>query len=148
MDKQIILLVEDNPDDAALTLRALRKNSFTQEVVIARDGVEAMEFLLPNGSNGHDVNSLPLLVILDLKLPRIDGIELLQRIRADRRTRQVPVVVLTSSNEERDISRCYSLGANSYIRKPVDYSKFYEVMRQVGVYWLHLNEPAPGPGTN
>lgn len=143
MDKQVILLVEDNPDDVALTLRALRKNNFKSEVVVARDGVEALDYLRANGKSGRLDRMLPQLVILDLKLPRVDGIEVLQKMRANARTRLVPVVVLTSSNEESDILRCYGLGANSYIRKPVDYSRFKEVMSQLGSYWLGINEPAP-----
>jgi CheY-like chemotaxis protein len=145
MEKQFILLVEDNPDDVALTLRALRKNHVRQEVVVARDGVEALNLLLPNAGNVRKERSLPGLVILDLKLPRVDGIEVLRKVRGSQRTRLVPVVVLTSSNEERDIAQCYGLGANSYIRKPVDYARFNDAMRQVSAYWLGLNEPAPEP---
>jgi two-component system response regulator len=144
MKSDVILLVEDSPDDIALTLRALRKGKIGEKVVVARDGVEALEYFFGSGPNRQQHrNELPQLVILDLKLPKIDGLEVLQRLRADTRTRLIPVVILTTSNEEQDIVRCYRHGANSYIRKPVNYSRFNEVMRQVGSYWLTLNEALP-----
>lgn len=139
-----ILLVEDNPDDVALTLRALRAHRVTNEVVVAEDGVEALDYLFGEGQHlgrtGHD---LPAVILLDLKLPRVDGLEVLRRIRSDPRTRLLPVVVLTSSREEQDLVASYSLGANSYVRKPVDFQQFVEAVRQLGLYWLLLNEPPP-----
>ncbi|HUW38573.1 MAG TPA: response regulator [Rhodocyclaceae bacterium] len=134
-----ILLVEDNPDDEALTLRALAKNHIDNAVIVARDGVEALDYLF----GGH-AQLMPALILLDLKLPRIDGLEVLRRIRADDRTRLVPVVILTTSRERQDIVEGYSLGANSYIRKPVDFEQFVQTVDQVGRYWLGLNEPAEG----
>ncbi len=142
-----ILLVEDNPDDVALTLRALRTHRVANEVVVVEDGVEALEYLFGEGQHaGRDVQDLPAVVLLDLKLPRVDGLEVLRRIRADPRTRLVPVVVLTSSKEEQDLVASYSLGANSYVRKPVDFQQFLEAVRQLGLYWLLLNEPPPPSG--
>jgi two-component system response regulator len=142
MDRKIILLVEDNPDDEALTLRALQKSNIMNEVVVARDGAEALDYLFATGVyNGRDASELPELVLLDLKLPKVDGLEVLQRLRADERTRLLPVVVLTSSNEQRDILESYNLRANSYIRKPVDFVQFREAVRQLGLYWLVLNVP-------
>jgi CheY-like chemotaxis protein len=132
----VILLVEDNPDDEALTRRALQRNHIKNELVVARDGQEALDYLLGGGR-------LPHLILLDLKLPKIDGLEVLRRLRAAERTRLLPVVVLTSSNEERDLVSSYSLGANSYVRKPVDFNEFTEAARQLGLYWLLLNEPPP-----
>jgi two-component system response regulator len=144
MLKQTILLVEDNADDEELTLRALRKNHVTNNLVVARDGVEALDFLFGTGAYAtRDVAELPGLVLLDLKLPKIDGLEVLRRIRADERTRRMPVTVLTSSKEEQDVIKSYDLGANSYIRKPVDFNQFTEAVRQLGMYWLMLNEPPP-----
>jgi two-component system response regulator len=144
---KIILLVEDNPDDEALTLRALKKNNILNEVVVARDGVEALDYLFGSGAHaGRDTSQQPQLVLLDLKLPRLDGLEVLRRLRADERTRRQPVVVLTTSNEERDILSSYALGANSYIRKPVDFEQFMEAVRQLGLYWLVLNVGPPRPG--
>ena len=137
-----ILLVEDNPDDEALTLRAFKKNKIANEVIVARDGVEALDFLFGNGPHaGRDTSNHPAVVLLDLKLPRIDGLEVLRRIRADDRTRLLPVVVLTTSKEQQDIHEAYSLGANSYIRKPVDFEKFIHAVGQLALYWLVLNEP-------
>jgi len=140
MDYKVILLVEDNPDDEALTLRAFKRSNIMNEVLVVHDGVEALDYLFAQGAYAdRDPTQLPELVLLDLKLPRIDGLEVLRRLRADARTRLLPVVVLTSSDEERDIVESYSLGANSYIRKPVDFTQFTEAVRQLGLYWLVLN---------
>lgn len=142
----MILLVEDNADDELLTLRALKKNNIANEVVVARDGVEALDFLFGEGTYaGRDPYDTPELILLDLKLPRIDGLEVLRRIRSDERTKLLPVVILTSSKEDQDIINGYSLGANSYTRKPVDFNQFMEAVRQLGLYWLVLNERAPKP---
>lgn len=144
MSAQTILLVEDNPDDAALTLHALETNQITNPVVVARDGVEALDYLFATGSHAdRDPGELPTLVLLDLKLPRIDGLEVLRRLRADARTRLLPVVILTSSNEDEDRFRGYSLGANSYVRKPVDFDEFVRAAGQLGLYWLLLNQAPP-----
>jgi two-component system response regulator len=141
MFDKIILLVEDNADDEALTIRALKKNNVTNQLVVARDGVEALDYLLGTGAHaGRNTAVLPGLILLDLKLPKLDGLEVLRRLRADERTRRLPVVVLTSSKEETDLIRSYDLGANSYIRKPVDFNQFTEAVRQLGLYWLMLNE--------
>jgi two-component system response regulator len=137
-----ILLVEDNPDDAALTMRALKSHNITNEVVVARDGVEAIEYLLGPGAVPAVVQSLAV-VLLDLKLPKLTGLEVLQRIRADERTRLLPVVILTSSDEERDVIDGYRLGANSYVRKPVDFVEFTEAAKQLGLYWLLMNRAPP-----
>ncbi len=143
-----ILLVEDNPDDEALTLRAFKKNNIKNEVVVARDGVEALDYLFGTGSySGRDANDTPAVVLLDIKLPKIDGLEVLRRLRAEERTRFTPVVILTSSKEEQDLVRGYSLGANSYVRKPVDFTQFMNAVHQLGMYWLVLNEQAPAKGT-
>lgn len=137
-----ILLVEDNPDDEALTLHALSRNRITSPVVVAHDGVEAVEYLFSTGGRvGQPLPPLPAVVLLDLKLPRIDGLEVLRRIRADQRTALLPVVVLTTSREPLDLAQAYRLGANSYIRKPVDFEKFIQAVSQLGLYWLVLNEP-------
>jgi CheY-like chemotaxis protein len=142
MTQKSILLVEDNPDDEALTLRALNRNNILNEVVVARDGVEAIEHLFGEGGRTRIV---PTVVLLDLKLPKLDGLDVLERIRADERTRLVPVVILTSSREEHDLVRGYRLGANSYIRKPVDFDQFVAAVRELGLYWLVLNEtPSQG----
>lgn len=140
MHQKIILLVEDNPDDEVLTLRALRKNNITNEVIVARDGQQALDYFFGEGAS---TRTAPTVVLLDLKLPKIDGLEVLRRIRADQRTCAQPIVILTSSKEEQDIISGYRLGANSYIRKPVDFNQFIEAIRQLGLYWLVLNEPAP-----
>jgi two-component system, response regulator len=141
--KKVVLLVEDNPDDVDLTLRAFKKNNLLNEIVVARDGVEALDYLFGMGAYASSPNPLPQVVLLDLKLPKVDGLEVLRRIRDDERTRLLPVVVLTSSKEEQDLVQSYSLHANSYIRKPVDFLRFSEAVRQLGFYWLILNEPPP-----
>ena len=146
MEDKTILLVEDNPDDEVLTLRALRRNNILNEVIVAHDGEEALSCLF--GDQQHSdgaARKLPEVVLMDLKLPKIDGLELLRRIRGDERTRRLPVVILTSSSEESDILAGYDLGANSYIRKPVDFSQFVEAVRQLGLYWLVLNVSPAGP---
>lgn len=147
MDNKPILLVEDNPDDEALTLRALKKNHISNQIVVARDGAEAIDWLCGIGSHaGRDTGIQPAVVLLDLKLPKLDGLEVLKRIRSEPRTALLPVVILTSSREDQDLVRGYSLGANSYVRKPVDFNQFIEAVRQLGMYWLLLNEAPPGPG--
>lgn len=144
MANKVILLVEDEPDDELLTLRALKKNNIANEVVVARDGVEALDFLFAAGTHaGRDTSVMPMLVLLDLKLPKMDGMEVLKHLRADSRTKLIPVVILTSSKEEQDLIDSYSLGANSYVRKPVDFVQFVEAVRQLGFYWLVLNEAPP-----
>jgi two-component system, response regulator len=144
MFEKTILLVEDNPDDEELTVRALKKNNVSNSLVVARDGVEALDYLFGTGPyTGRNIAARPGLVLLDLKLPKIDGLEVLRRIRADARTRRMPVTVLTSSKEEQDVIKSYNLGANSYIRKPVDFVQFTEAVRQLGLYWLMLNEVSP-----
>ena len=142
--EKIILLVEDNPDDVELTLRALRRYHIANEVVVANDGVQALDYLFGTGSYaGRDINSQPAVVLLDLKLPKVDGMQVLKEMRSNERTRRIPVVILTSSNEEMDVLESYNLGANSYVRKPVDFQQFYEAVRQLGLYWLLLNEGPP-----
>lgn len=141
---KIILLVEDNPDDEALAIRALKRNHISNTIVVAHDGVEALDFLFGVGiHNGRDISIKPTVILLDLKLPRIDGIEVLRRLREDDRTKLLPVVVLTTSSEEQDMLDSYSLGCNSYIRKPVDFIQFSDAIRQLGMYWLLMNEPPP-----
>lgn len=147
MKERIILLVEDSPDDVDLTLRALKKSNVLNEVVVVRDGAEALDYLFATGTySGRDSTVMPEVVLLDLKLPKVDGLEVLRQIRADERTKLLPVVILTSSSEERDVVESYKLGANSYIRKPVDFDQFIESVRQLGLYWLVLNESVPRPG--
>ena len=144
MKEKVILLVEDNADDEVLTIRALKKNNILNEVVVARDGAEALDYVFGTEAYaGRDPSDLPQLVLLDLKLPKLSGLEVLKRIREDERTRFQPVVILTSSKEEQDLIGGYSLGVNSYIRKPVDFNQFSEAVRQVGLYWLVLNEAPP-----
>ncbi|HET9267778.1 MAG TPA: response regulator [Vicinamibacterales bacterium] len=139
MPAQLIVLVEDNPDDQTLTLRALKKQNLANEIIVLNDGVEALAFLL------DPEKPLPNLLLLDLKLPKLDGLQLLRRLRSEPRTQLLPVVVLTSSDEDRDVIEGYRLGANSYIRKPVDFNQFTEAVRQLGLYWLVLNQPPPRP---
>jgi two-component system, response regulator len=143
MDK-VILLVEDNPDDEELTLRALERNKIRNEVIVVRDGAEALDYLFGRRAHeGRDTAVLPQLVLLDLNLPKMDGLDVLRAIRADDRTRRLPVVILTSSKEESDVLHGYDLGANSYVCKPVDFTAFAEAVRQLGLYWLVLNEQPP-----
>ena len=140
----MILIVEDNRDDEALTLRALKKNNITNEVIVAHDGVEALDFLFGTGAYaGRDLDVMPEVILLDLKLPKVDGLEVLRQLRANERTRLLPVVILTSSGEERDRINGYGLGANSYVRKPVDFAQFTDAVRQLGLYWLLVNQSAP-----
>ena len=147
MGEKIILLVEDNADDEALTLRALKKNNIRNQVVVARDGAEALDFLFGTAAYaGRDIRVMPTVILLDLKLPKVDGLEVLHRIRADERTKLLLVVILTSSKEEQDLINGYRLGANSYMRKPVDFTQFADAVRQLGLYWLVLNEPPPASG--
>ncbi len=144
MNNGKILLVEDNPDDVELTLRAFEENNITNDVVVARDGVEAMDYLFGSGEFAdRDMSVMPVVILLDLKLPKVDGLEVLRRLRADDRTKLLPVVVLTNSREESDVVNGYKLGANSYVRKPVDIEQFNKAIRDLGIYWLLLNEPLP-----
>ena len=144
MRNKVILLVEDNPDDELLALRALKKNNILSEVVVARDGVEALDYLFATGEYaGRDLSVMPQLILLDLKLPRIDGLEVLRRLRADERTRLLPVVILTSSKEMQDLLDGYGSGANSYVRKPVNFEQFVRAVEQLKLYWLSLNEAPP-----
>ena len=145
MDKKSILLVEDNPDDEILTVRALKKNNILNDIIVVRDGAEALDYLFGAGSYAdRDMTVMPQLILLDLKLPKIDGLEVLRRVRGNEKTRLLPVVVLTSSSEEQDMIESYSLGANSYIRKPVDFNRFSEAVKNLGLYWLVLNESPVG----
>jgi len=144
MTEPIILLVEDTASDEVLTLRALKKSGVANRVVVVRDGAEALDYLFARGAHaGRDVADLPRLILLDLNLPKISGLDVLRAVRADERTRRVPVVILTSSNEERDLLGGYDLGANSYVVKPVDFTQFSDAVRQLGLYWLVVNQPAP-----
>jgi CheY-like chemotaxis protein len=146
MEDKVILLVEDNADDELLTLRALKKNNIRNEVVVARDGSEALDYLFGTGlHSGRDLSVMPQIILLDLKLPKVDGFEVLNRVRTSEMTKFLPVVILTTSNEDQDRIRGYDLGANSFVRKPVEFEKFIEAVRQLGLYWLILNEPAPVP---
>jgi two-component system response regulator len=148
MGNKVILLVEDNPDDEALTLRAFRKNNIMNEVVVARDGSAALDYLFAmNKFVGRDVTEWPAVVLLDLKLPKLGGLEVLRKIRTDERTRTMLVVVLTSSKEEEDVTESYGLGVNSYVRKPVDFSQLVEAVKQIGLYWLLLNQAPVPPRT-
>lgn len=142
MESKTILLVEDNADDEALTLRALQKNKVLNEVVVVRDGAEAIDYLFGSGTHlGHDPSKMPSVVLLDLNLPKVSGLEVLRRLRADERTKLIPVVILTSSKEEQDLINGYKFGCNSYAVKPVDFVKFAESVSQLGLYWLVINEP-------
>lgn len=147
IEEKVILLVEDNPKDEMLTLRAFKKNDILNEIVVAHDGVEALDYLFASGGHaGRGLAVLPAVVLLDLKLPKVDGIEVLQQIRANERTKLLPVVILTSSSEDKDRLEGYSSGRNSYVRKPVDFNQFTEAIRQLGLYWLILNEAPPQTG--
>jgi two-component system response regulator len=144
MEEKIILLVEDNPDDVTLTIRALKKNNIANKLIVARDGVEALDYLFGTGAHRErTLKDLPVMILLDLKLPKIDGLEVLKKIRQDERTKLLPVIILTSSAEERDIIDGYRLGANSYVRKPVRFEQFVEAIKQLGLFWLVWNEPPP-----
>ena len=144
MEKRNILLVEDNPDDVELTIRAFKKNNLLNEIVVAGDGVEALDYLYARGKySGRDTSNMPAVVLLDLKLPKMNGLEVLKHMRGDELTKLIPVVILTSSKEEQDMINGYKLGANSYIRKPVDFTRFIDAIQQLGIYWLLVNEPPP-----
>ena len=144
MKNRIILLVEDNPDDVELTLLALKKHNISNKVVVVRDGAEALDYLFTTGAYAdRDRSTVPAVILLDLELPRIDGLEVLRRLRADERTKLLPVVMFTSSKEEEDMVNGYKLGVNSYVRKPVDFNQFSDAVKQLGLYWLLLNEPPP-----
>jgi CheY-like chemotaxis protein len=146
VSEKFILLVEDNPDDEALTLYALKENHILNEIVVVRDGAEALDYLFGTGQHaGRDLRDLPTMMLLDLKLPKVDGLEVLRRLRAEERTRLLPVVILTTSQEDRDLMAGYSLGANSYVHKPVDMAQFIQAVHQLGMYWLVLNDPPPLP---
>ncbi|KQV47286.1 two-component system response regulator [Pelomonas sp. Root1217] len=148
-ESKVILLVEDNPDDVALTLRAFKRSHLMNPLVVARDGVEALDFLFARGAYAHRAEAeLPTLIILDLKLPRLDGLGVLKAMRADPRTALLPAVILTSSKEEQDIVSGYKLGANSYVRKPVDFTEFLEAVKVLGIYWLALNQLPPRPASS
>jgi two-component system, response regulator len=148
MAEKTMLLVEDNADDVELTLRAFEANRGHSEMVVLRDGAQALDYLFAKGAYaGRDAGLLPAIMLLDLKLPKVDGLEVLERIRSDARTRLLPVVILTSSREQRDLIRSYDLGANAYVRKPVDFAQFTEAMRQISLFWLLINEPPPALGS-
>ncbi len=145
-EKRTILLVEDNPDDVELTLRVFKQSNIKNEVMVVRDGAEALDYLFATGAYAErDKSTMPAVILLDLKLPKIDGLEVLRRIRADERTKLLPVVILTSSKEEQDMIHGYKFGANSYVRKPVDFDQFSDAVKELGLYWLLLNEPPPSP---
>ncbi len=147
MNERSILLVEDNPDDEELVIRTLKQHNVTSRIAVARDGAAALDYLFATGAHsGRDTTDTPAVVLLDLKLPKLDGLEVLQKIRADGRTKLIPVVVFTSSTEEQDLVRSYELGCNSFIRKPVDFGQFAEAIRELGLYWLLLNEPLRNAG--
>ncbi|MCR4392855.1 MAG: response regulator [Dehalococcoidales bacterium] len=144
MKNKIILLVDDNPDDVLLTQRALKKNNIVNDIVVASDGVEALDFLFGRGKySGRDLKQMPVLVLLDIKMPRMDGLEVLKHMRGNPATRLLPAVILTSSKEDSDIINSYNLGCNAYVRKPVDFDQFVDAVRQLGLFWLVLNEPPP-----
>ena len=144
MEKKVIFLIEDNSDDEALTVRALKKGNIVNEIIVARDGKEAVDYLFGDGDySNRDMSIMPQLIILDLKLPKIDGLEVLRQIRSNEKTKLLPVVILTSSNEEKDLIDSYTLGANSYVQKPVDFDQFIKAARKLKLYWLVLNEPPP-----
>lgn len=144
MEPKVILLVEDNPDDEFLTLRSLETNRIANEIIVVRDGQAALDWLYGTGGDGGRAGpDLPAMILLDLKMPKVSGLDLLQRLRADPRTRRIPVVIFTSSGEDRDVLRSYDLGANSYVRKPVEFSEFSEAVRQLGLYWLVINASPP-----
>lgn len=144
MSEGVILLVEDNPDDVELTMRALKKNNIKNEIVVAHDGVEALDYLFGTGTHAErDTSVMPVVILLDLKLPKIDGLDVLKHIRSGNRTKMIPVVILTSSKEEKDLIESYSFHANSYIQKPVDFDQFMDTVRHLGLYWLILNEVPP-----
>ena len=144
MSEKLIMLVEDSPDDEELTTRALRQAKIANEIVVARDGAEAIDFLLGEGAHaGRDLSRMPAVILLDLKLPKLSGLEVLQRLRNDPRTKLIPTVILTSSSEEEDMLKSYQFGANSYVRKPIDFGQFANAVSQLGIYWLLLNQPVP-----
>ena len=146
---RVILLVEDNPNDVKLTVNAFEKSNIASEIVVVGDGEEAIDYLFATGRHaGRDPKVMPEVILLDMKLPKIDGLGVLRRLRADERTRRLPVVILSSSNEEKDVNSSYNLGANSFVRKPVDFDEFIDAARQLGVYWLVMNEPPPRQGTD
>ncbi len=143
-EKKVILIVEDNPDDELLIIRALKKNSISNEIVVNHDGAEALNYLFGEGPyKDRDMRIMPHVTLLDLKLPKLSGLDVLQKVRANEKTRGLPIVILTSSDEHKDLLECYKYGANSYIRKPVDFNKFFDVIKQIGSYWLLLNESPP-----
>lgn len=146
MDNKLILLVEDNPNDVVLTRRALKRANIANDLIVVGDGVEALEYLLGKDGKGCNPDKMPVVVLLDLKLPKVDGLEVLRRLRATDTCKLLPVVILTSSSEERDMVESYKLGANSYVRKPVKFDEFAEAVRQLGLYWLVLNQPPPSLG--
>jgi two-component system response regulator len=146
MENKVILLVEDNQDDEELTIRTLKKNNILNDIVVAHDGIEALDYLFGTGKyKDRDMNVMPVIIMLDIKLPKISGLEVLKRVRSDEKTKLLPVVILTSSDEERDLIESYKLGANSYVRKPVNFSQFQKAVQQLALYWLLLNSAPPNP---